>query len=277
LKFILQSGNWAAQWPVIDKAVPLADQTGFWGFLMPDHYMWGEDRGGDSTLETWTALSYLAGRTEKIMLGTLVTPIPFRPPGMLAKEVSTLDLVSGGRTILGVGAGWSQTEFEGYSVWEEPKVRVDKTVEGIEFILRLWGSEAKVDHKGRHYSAKGAVLEPKPTQKPHPPLLFGGVGNRMLNLAGRLGDIVVIPSWYQGGFEKGKQVVLASARRYHREDKVSFADLAFGFRESYDRQKIIAKVEASKKSGCEYFIVGFPGQTYLDSMADFAKNVIPSF
>jgi alkanesulfonate monooxygenase SsuD/methylene tetrahydromethanopterin reductase-like flavin-dependent oxidoreductase (luciferase family) len=116
LRFILQAGNWSAQWQLIEKAVPLADEMGFWGFLMPDHYMWGEDRGGNSTLETWTTLSYLAGKTKRLKLGTLVTPIPFRPPGILAKEVSTLDVISGGRTILGIGAGWSQTEFEGYSI-----------------------------------------------------------------------------------------------------------------------------------------------------------------
>jgi alkanesulfonate monooxygenase SsuD/methylene tetrahydromethanopterin reductase-like flavin-dependent oxidoreductase (luciferase family) len=81
LKFILQAGNWAAQWPLIDDVVPWEDERGFWGFLMPDHYMWGEDRGGDATLEKWITLSYLAGKTKKLRLGTLVTPIPFRPPG----------------------------------------------------------------------------------------------------------------------------------------------------------------------------------------------------
>lgn len=277
MNFIVQSGNWAAQWPLIDKVVPMADKLGYWGFLMPDHYMWGQDRGGDSTLETWTTLSYLAGKTERIKLGTLVTPIPFRPPGMLAKEVSTLDIISGGRTIFGVGAGWSQTEFEGYSTWDEPKTRVDKTVEGLELILRLWGDKAKVDHTGVHYSMKGAVLEPKPVQKPYPPLLFGGVGRRMLNLAGRFGDIVVIPPWLEGGFEAGKKVVEASARRYHREDKLAFSGLWFGFREKYNRKAVAANVEAAKKGGCEYFIIGFPGETYLESMEDFTKNVVPSF
>src|SRR3989442_15971956 len=134
--------------------------------------MWGRDRGGDSTVETWTALTYLAAKTEKIRLGTLVTPIPFRPPGMLAKTVSTLDLLSNGRTILGVGAGWSRTEFEGYSKWNSNKIRVDKTREGLDLILKLWTQE-KVDFKGKFYHANGAVLEPKPVQKPHPPLLFG--------------------------------------------------------------------------------------------------------
>jgi alkanesulfonate monooxygenase SsuD/methylene tetrahydromethanopterin reductase-like flavin-dependent oxidoreductase (luciferase family) len=277
LRFILQGGNWATDWPLIDKAVPLADEKGFWGFLMPDHYMWGKDRGGDATLETWITLSYLAGKTEKIKFGTLVTPIPFRPPGMLAKELSTLDYITGGRTILGVGAGWSQTEFEGYSIWDEPKVRVDKTVEGLDLILKLWGSKGKVDHDGRYYHAKGAVLEPKPAQKPHPPLLFGGFGKRMLRLAGKYGDIVVVPSWIDGGPEEGKKTVVASAREHHREDKVSYAELWFGFREKYDTKKILANVKAAEKNGCEYFILGFPKGTYMDSLKDFAKNVMTQF
>ncbi len=163
-----------ANWKQIQTAAIESDQLGYWGFVLPDHYMWGPERGGDSTFETWTALTYLAAKTEKIRLGTLVTPIPFRPPGMLAKIVSTLDLLSNGRTILGVGAGWSQTEFEGYSEWNSNKIRVDKTREGVDLILKLWTQE-KVDFKGIFYHANGAVLDPKPFQKPHPPLLFAGI------------------------------------------------------------------------------------------------------
>ncbi len=137
-----------ANWKQVQTAAVEADQLGFWGFVLPDHYMWGADRGGNSTFETWTALTYLAAKTEKIRLGTLVTPIPFRPPGMLAKTVSTLDLLSNGRTILGVGAGWSQTEFEGYSEWNSNRIRVDKTREGLDLILKLWTQE-EVDFKGK--------------------------------------------------------------------------------------------------------------------------------
>ena len=69
------------------EAVPLADERGFWGAVIPDHYMWGESRGGDPSLESWVALTYLVGKTQRLKLGTLVTPIPFRPPGILAKMV----------------------------------------------------------------------------------------------------------------------------------------------------------------------------------------------
>jgi alkanesulfonate monooxygenase SsuD/methylene tetrahydromethanopterin reductase-like flavin-dependent oxidoreductase (luciferase family) len=225
LKFILSSwGNWYSSWETIKKVVPEADNLSYWGFVMPDHYMWGPQMGGDSTLDTWIVLTYLAAKTEKIRLGTLVTPIPFRPPSMLAKMVSTLDVISNGRTVFGIGAGWSQTEFEGYSNWDEPKIRVDKTIEGLELILRLWDStnaSSPVNFDGKYYSAKGAILEPKPIQKPYPLLLFGGTAPRMYRLAGRYADICLIPPWLPAEkADEAKQIVLEEAmilvdRLYH--------------------------------------------------------------
>jgi len=178
MKFFLSGlGNFSNNLSIISEAVVEGDKLGFDGALMPDHYMWGQmhfmrrSRGenhpgannmhrsggghpsnvmrrrmggsfhsmsNNSTLETWVTLSYLAGKTEQIRLGTLVTPIPFRPPGILAKMLSTLDILSKGRVVLGVGAGWSQPEFEGYSEWDEPKIRVDKTKEGLELMIKLW-------------------------------------------------------------------------------------------------------------------------------------------
>jgi alkanesulfonate monooxygenase SsuD/methylene tetrahydromethanopterin reductase-like flavin-dependent oxidoreductase (luciferase family) len=123
MKFYLTGlGNLAESTEHIISSVIEADRLGFDGALMPDHYMWGQEIGHNmknpySTLETWTTLTYLAGKTERISLGTLVTPLGLRHPGMLAKMLATLDILSGGRVVLGVGAGWSQVEFKGYSEW----------------------------------------------------------------------------------------------------------------------------------------------------------------
>jgi alkanesulfonate monooxygenase SsuD/methylene tetrahydromethanopterin reductase-like flavin-dependent oxidoreductase (luciferase family) len=276
LKFILQAGNWFHDWKIIEQAVPEGDGLGFWGFTMPDHYMWGSDRGGNSTLETWIALTFIAAKTEKIHLGTVVTPIPFRPPGMLAKEISTLDIISKGRALLGVGAGWSQTEFEGYSKWDEPRVRVEKTREGLELILKLWTSREKVDFKGKYYESMGAVLEPKPIQKPYPPLLFGGVNKRMLRMAGKYADICLIPPWAGTGLEQSREIVKESARKNSRENKVSFAAISFS-REGYNQNQVTKEISQSKDRGDEYFIIGFPRERYIETMNEFAKNVMPSY
>jgi len=229
LKFVLTAlGNWYEGWNLTQSAVAEADKLTFWGFLMPDHYMWGGEMGSDSTLDSWVALTYLAAKTNQIRLGTLVSPIPFRPPGLLAKVVSTLDVVSGGRAILGVGAGWSQAEFEGFSEWSEPRIRVDKTREGVELILRLW-KEKKADFNGKYYRSRKAILEPKPIQKPHPPLLFAGFGPRMLRLAGRYADICLIPpvGWTELTRHNMRSIVEQEAVRLSRADKISFASAFF--------------------------------------------------
>ncbi|MHA2059064.1 MAG: LLM class flavin-dependent oxidoreductase, partial [Candidatus Thorarchaeota archaeon] len=214
MKFMLGGlGNWYNDFELVKSAVLEADKLGYDGALMPDHYMWGQMGHGlmsrpdaNVTMETWITMAYLAGKTEHIHLGTMVTPIPFRPPGLLAKMISTLDVLSNGRAIAGVGAGWSQTEFEGYSEWNKSKVRVDKTFEGLDLILKLW-TEDKVDFVGKFYTAKGAVLEPKPVQKPYPKLLFGSRGNRMLGLAGTFGDIIFIPPFGEGDPMEARKTV----------------------------------------------------------------------
>ncbi|MGC1583433.1 MAG: LLM class flavin-dependent oxidoreductase, partial [Candidatus Acidiferrales bacterium] len=236
LKFLVIGGNQYREWKSIMGAVTVADQLGYWGFVMPDHYMLAPEWGGNSTLDTWIALTYLASKTEKIRLGTLVTPIPLRPPAILAKMIATLDIISNGRVVVGIGAGWSQTEFEGYSEWNDPRVRVNKTKEGLELMIKLWldyDSKSKTDanpisFQGKYYHSKNAVLAPKPVQKPYPKLLFGGTGLRMLKLAGIYSDICCIPNWINSGndsYENAKEIVLDTARKYNREDKISFATI----------------------------------------------------
>ncbi|OLD00924.1 hypothetical protein AUG19_08660 [archaeon 13_1_20CM_2_54_9] len=280
MKFILSSGaNWYRNWSLAEKTTPLADELGFWGAVIPDHYMWAEAWGQpekDSTVDSWIALTYLAAKTEKLKLGTLVTPIPFRPPGILAKMVSTMDVLSSGRVIFGVGAGWSQTEFEGYSHWDPPGTRVDKTREGLELILQLW-EKPTVDFNGKFYHAKGAVLDPKPVQKPHPPLLFGGVGRRMLQLAGQYGDICYIPPWVQMDHAKAKMIVKQEARKFGRENEVTFAIGSPRPQEKFDLKAMREDVEKAKHDGAEYYLTSLPRDSYEEGLRKFGKEIIPSY
>jgi alkanesulfonate monooxygenase SsuD/methylene tetrahydromethanopterin reductase-like flavin-dependent oxidoreductase (luciferase family) len=232
--------------------------------------------GNNATLETWVMLSYLAGKTRQIRLGTLVTPIPFRPPGILAKMVSTLDILSNGRVVLGVGAGWSQEEFEGYSEWNEPKVRVDKTKEGLELMIKLWTQDT-VTFEGKYYRMKAAVLEPKPVQKPYPQLMFGGRGDRMLKLAGKYADICYIMSQTPEDYEKMKDKVLMAAKRTKRADKIAFMAGAMGSRTPYDSMEYIKRVETAVETGANYFLTAFPRTEFIDAMRSFSKEVMPSF
>ncbi|HEY4657268.1 MAG TPA: LLM class flavin-dependent oxidoreductase [Candidatus Bathyarchaeia archaeon] len=276
MKFILAApGNRPDDWPLMQKAAVEAEELGFWAFLLPDHFMGGRDFGGDSTLDTWLAVSYLAPLTDNIRLGSLVTPVTLRPPSILAKMVSTLDVLSDGRTVLGIGAGSSQSEFEAYAQWDSSKVRVEKTVEGVELILRLW-TEGTVDFQGKYFKAKGAVLEPKPRQKPHPPLIFGGMGPRMLQVAGRYADICLIPLADTDGVNAREEVIRGAKSRQRKGD-IAFAGATEALPQpwhDYDRDRYLERFELAEKLGCEYLIVPFPWKTYLESLEDFAKNVM---
>jgi len=282
MKFYLGGlGNLYANVETITGAVIEADRLGFQGALMPDHYMWGEMRGHTmpnaySTLETWVTLTYLAGKTEQISLGTLVTPLPFRPPAMLAKMLSTLDVLSGGRVILGVGAGWSQDEFEGYSTWGGAKYRVDKTIEGLKLMLELWTKD-EVNFKGRFYEAKNAVLDPKPVQKPYPRLLFGSQGDRMLGLTGRYGNICFIPPWSGEQYGAIKAKVLGAVEKAGRSGEVEFMTGDMGSRGPYDAAEVSKKIAVAEESGAGIYLASFPRENMLDSMRRFAVEVMPSY
>ena len=280
LKFTLAgTGNSPADWKLINVAASESELLGFWGFVMPDHYMGGPDFGGDSTLDTWLALTHIAPRTETIRLGTLVTPITLRPPSILAKMVATLDNLSGGRVILGVGAGSSQIEFEGYGQWSSSKLRVEKTEEALSLILKLW-TDDKVDFRGTYYRSKGAILEPKPQQKPHPPLFFGGVGKKMLIMAGRYADICLIPPFSQFSFGEAKKLVNGEAKRLGRESEISFAGVAGSLPsagQDYDAKHYLKMCEQAEENGCDYMVVPLRRKDYIESMEDFATNIMPSF
>lgn len=277
-------GNWFNDYDSVKKTVLEADKYNFEGALMPDHYMWG-DRGGRMsrpdnfrTVDTWITLAYLAGKTEHIKLGTLVTPVPFRPPGMMAKMVSTLDNLSNGRVIFGVGAGWSRDEFDGFGEWSSDKVRVDKTKEGLELILKLWTND-KVSFEGEHYKATNAVVDPKPVQKPHPPLLFGGTGNRMLAMAGRYGDIVFVPPWGEPNeYEVRRERVKKFAKKYDRLNKVNFMGGTMRGTEVEKAKDYVPIIEKAKADGNSYFMVSFDrSDKGLKMLNEFGKDILPSF
>jgi alkanesulfonate monooxygenase SsuD/methylene tetrahydromethanopterin reductase-like flavin-dependent oxidoreductase (luciferase family) len=282
MKFFLTGlGNLHENTESIMKGIITADQHGFHGTLMPDHYMWGTQMGFRMqnpyvTLETWTFLTYLAAKTENIHLGTLVTPLPFRHPGVLAKRLATLDNLSGGRVILGVGAGWSTVEFDGYSEWLGSKSRVDKTMEALDIMTRLW-TEDSVSHESQYYTIKDAVLEPKPVQKPYPKLLFGSSGKRMLRLTGKMGDYCFIPPWQMQNASQMKETVLNAAEEAGRTDKLEFIGGIMFAMSPYDAEEYVKFIEMAEKSGATVCNIAFPRDTIVDDIQKFAKEVLPSY
>jgi F420-dependent oxidoreductase-like protein len=130
-------------------------------------------------LECWTTLSALSTVTEKIRLGTMVTCSSFRNPALLAKMAATLDNISNGRLELGIGAGVQKNEHNAYGFsFPSTKARIERLGEAVAIIKKLW-TEEKASYNGKHYHIKDATCEPKPVQKPHPPIIIGGGGEKL--------------------------------------------------------------------------------------------------
>lgn len=165
------------------------------GWLYDHFYPIYADRAGPC-FEGWTALSYLAGRTTRLRLGLMVTGNPYRNPAVLANMATTFDHFSGGRLDLGIGAGWNDDEATAYGMPLLPiGQRLDQLEEACE-ILRSLLTRPTTDFSGRHYTLTAAHCEPKPLQRPYPPLVMGGAGEkRFLRLVARFAD-----DWnYPGG------------------------------------------------------------------------------
>jgi probable F420-dependent oxidoreductase len=139
-------------------------------------------------LECFTTLAALARVTEEVRLGTLVVCNSYRNPALVAKMAATIDHLSGGRLCLGMGAGWHRQEYEAYGYDFPPAgIRVGQLEEALQVIRSLW-TEERSTFEGRFYTLRDAVCDPKPVQRPHPPLWVGGGRPRILGIAARLAD-----------------------------------------------------------------------------------------
>ena len=177
--------NWV-DWQAIAAA---CEQYGVGTLFRSDHYLSVDDRRERGSLDAWATIAALAATTERLRLGTLVSPATFRHPAVLAKLAVTADHISGGRVELGIGAGWWDREHEAYG-FDLPAVgpRMDALEEQMELIRRHW-EEGPFNYEGRHYRAKNLDAMPKPMQQPRLPLILGGKGGpRSLRLAAALAD-----------------------------------------------------------------------------------------
>jgi F420-dependent oxidoreductase-like protein len=166
----------------LKKLATHAENLGFDSFWVMDHFYQISPVGKqeDPMLEGWTTISVLAGITSKIKLGTLVTGIIYRHPSVLAKMGATLDVLSKGRLFMGIGAAWNQEESLAYGIPFFPnKERLLRLEEAIQIIRKMWTEkEPAATFNGRYYQVNSAYCNPKPIQKPSPPIMVGGSGER---------------------------------------------------------------------------------------------------
>jgi probable F420-dependent oxidoreductase len=172
------------------EQVRVADSTGWYGVWLADHYM---PNTGDTTpargdtYECWALLPAVAAVTERVRIGTLVSPTSVHHPALLAKRAATIDHLSGGRMVLGLGAGWQINEHHAYGIeLEPPGKRVSRFEESIQIVRSMLSAESTTFH-GAYYDVTDAPCDPKPVQSPLP-LLIGTRGPRMLRLTARHAD-----------------------------------------------------------------------------------------
>ena len=199
---------------LFDRVVEMAtaaETAGFELVTVMDHFyqIRGVGSETDPMLEAYTTLAALSQRTSRVRLGALVTGVTYRNPAILAKMVTTLDVLSGGRAILGIGAAWNEDEHRGYGVDFPPvRERMDRLDEALT-IIRAMFTEDRPSFEGRHYRIEGALNVPRPIQSGGPKIIVGGGGEqRTLKIAAKHADMT---HWFPLGLEtlKHKTEVLA--------------------------------------------------------------------
>lgn len=184
-------GQEGVTWPQWVALARSCETHGFAALFRSDHYLSFDDAAGRGALDAWTTLAALAPITERIRLGTMVSPATFRHPSALAKSVATVDHASDGRVELGMGAGWFEREHAAFGFpFASDRVRVDVLSEQVEIVHRLWDrEEEEVTFAGAHYRLDACRSLPYPVQVPHPTLILGGgAGARAAALAARWAD-----------------------------------------------------------------------------------------
>jgi probable F420-dependent oxidoreductase len=180
------------RWPEILAMVTAAEEVGFESIWLGDHHLYRDDgRPERGPWDAWTSLAALAASTERVRLGPMVACTAFHPPGILARMAATIDETSGGRFVLGIGAGWNETEFRAFGIPFDH--RVARFEEAFEIVRRLLAGE-RVTFHGRYSRVEDAVLLPKPSRVV--PLMIGSTGERVLRIA--LPHVASWNTWYTG-------------------------------------------------------------------------------
>jgi F420-dependent oxidoreductase-like protein len=306
LKFGLQHPNFTfdGEGPqIVEKLrnlVLLAESHGFDSFWVMDHFHQIRNVGElqEPMLEGWTTQSVVAGFTSRIKLGTLVSGIVYRHPSVLAKVGASFDVLSKGRLIMGIGAAWNVDEATAYGIPFPPVgERMKRLEEAVQIIRKMW-TEERVTFSGKFYEIRNAYCNPKPIQKPHPPIMIGGGGERRtLKIVARYGDACNI----FGSVETVKKklaILREHCRTVGREydsivksklgrividkDKEKVMEAIKGMTEERRREYAIygtpeevrRQVEAFRDAEIEYLIVNLEPDRELQALDLFANEVM---
>jgi F420-dependent oxidoreductase-like protein len=171
-------------WPTVLGVAERIEELGYESLWVYDHFHTVPEPTQEVTYEAWTLMAALAAATNSVRLGQMCTCNTYRPPSYLAKVAACIDVISGGRLEMGIGAGWYEDEHDGYGYpFLSPAGRLGMLREGVEIMKAMW-TENVVDYAGKHYQIEGGICQPKPVQRPHIPFWIAGGGEQItLNIA----------------------------------------------------------------------------------------------
>ena len=279
------------------------EQLGFESLWLNDH-LYGVPGPHVPILEAWTTLSAVGAVTERAQLGTLVTPIGFRNPALLAKMAATLDNITNGRLILGLGTGWFEMEFSGYGfAFPRLGARLEQLDEAATLIKHLW-TDPQATFQGAHFTVDSVFCEPKPVRKPHPPILIGGGGEKVLlrivaqhadiwnNLAVNQGDLahkIAKLREHCAAIDRDPATLTVSQQcmvvigeneaeakaNVEKAGRVYGGHLGPGL--AGTPEQCIDKIRELAALGCTLFIIEFFGRDPREPARLFAERVMPAF
>lgn len=274
MRFGLDISQHQLTWDEILGRARFAEDAGLDGIWVFDHFkaLYGDPKG--PSLEGWTLLAGLARETSRVRLGTLVTGMTHRHPAVLASEVVTVDHLSGGRVECAIGAAWNETEHRELGIPFPPlRERMDRLEEGVR-VLRMLFTQEDATFEGEHYRLERATYNPKPVQRPHPPIWIGGEGRtRTLPIAGRYAD-----AWHGDADDPRELAEIAgiidrAAEEAGRAPSSILRASSLSISEPWDEVRRTFEWKAA--GGIEYLVIGWPSEGRV-RLEEFLERVLPT-
>jgi alkanesulfonate monooxygenase len=262
--------------PTLTTLARTAEDAGIARLTVMDH-VWQIHMIGPpehEMLEAYTTLGFLAARTEHVRLHALVTGVVYREPGMLAKMVTTLDVLSGGRAALGIGAAWNEEESRGLGLPFPPIAeRFERLEETLQICLQMWSGE-DAPYDGRHYRLGRTLSSPEPLTRPHPPIMIGGSGERKtLRLVAKYADACNIFSGPEAAHKL--EVLRGHCEREGRDYDAIEKTTILGIRSDSEPGELLDQLRAMHELGFTVAYVSIRGTEPLPALEMLARRVLP--
>jgi F420-dependent oxidoreductase-like protein len=268
--------------PLLARIGRAAEDAGFSSLWVMDHFFQIEMIGKpeEPMLEAYGTLSFLAGVTERIRLGALVTGVIYRYPGILVKTATTLDILSDGRTYFGIGAGWFEREAVGLGVPFPPlRERFERLEETVQIALQMWSGKV-APFEGKHYRLRETLNSPQPIRKPHPPIMIGGAGEkRTLPLVAKYADACNLYAFEYTDVLRAKLEILrrhceAIGRSFDAIERTAIGTIDIG-KSGMSTRDAIEYCRRVHDAGIQHLIVSLPAIHELTPIELLKNEVIP--